>query len=50
MQERRRKYSPEFKFEAVRLVIETSRPIVEVAREIGIHEGALGAWGKQVPD
>jgi len=26
------------------LVIETSRPIVEVARELGIHEGTLGAW------
>jgi transposase len=25
-------------------VIETSRPIVEVARELGIHEGTLGAW------
>ena len=32
MREKRRKYSPEFKSEAVRLVIETSRPIVEVAR------------------
>jgi transposase-like protein len=44
MQEKRRKYSPEFKAEAARLVIETSRPIVEVARELGIHEGTLGAW------
>jgi transposase-like protein len=44
MQEKRRKYSPEFKSEAARLVIETSRPIVEVARELGIHEGTLGAW------
>jgi transposase-like protein len=37
MQEKRRKYSPEFKAEAARLVIETSRPIVEVARELGIQ-------------
>jgi transposase-like protein len=44
MREKRRKYSPEFKAEAARLVIETSRPIVEVARELGIHEGTLGAW------
>jgi transposase len=44
MREKRRKYSPEFKSEAVRLVIDTSRPIVEVAREIGVHEGTLGAW------
>jgi transposase len=42
MQEKRRKYSPELKAEAARLVIETSRPIVEVARELGIHEGTLG--------
>ena len=44
MQEKRREYSSEFKAEAARLVIETSRPIVEVARELGIHEGTLGAW------
>jgi transposase len=44
MREKRRKFSPEFKSEAVRLVIETSRPTAEVAREIGVHEGTLGAW------
>jgi transposase len=44
MREKRRKYSPEYKAEAVRLVIEASRPIAEVAREIGVHEGTLGAW------
>jgi transposase len=44
MQEKRRKYTPEFKAEAARLVVETSRPIVEVAREIGVHEGTLGSW------
>jgi transposase-like protein len=44
MREKRRKYTPEFKDEAARLVVETSRPIVEVAREIGVHEGTLGAW------
>jgi transposase len=26
------------------LVVETSRPIVDVAREIGVHEGTLGSW------
>ena len=44
MREKRRKFTPEFKSEAVRLVIDTSRPIVEVAREIGVHEGTLGNW------
>jgi transposase len=43
MQEERRKYSPEFKVEAARLVVDTLRPIVDVAREIGVHEGTLGS-------
>ena len=28
----------------VRLVIESSRPIAAVARELGINEGTLGNW------
>jgi transposase len=44
MREKRRKFSPEFKLEAVRLVIDASRPVAEVAREIGVHEGTLGNW------
>ena len=44
MREKRRRYSPEFKAEAARLVIDTSRSIAEVAREIGVHEGTLGNW------
>jgi transposase-like protein len=36
-----RKFSPEFKDEAVKLVIEGSRPIAQVARELGINEGTL---------
>ena len=44
MPERRRKFSPEFRDEAVKMVIETSRPIAEVARELGINEGTLGNW------
>ena len=44
MPERRRKFTPEFKDEAVKLVIDTSRPIAEVAREISVHEGTLGNW------
>jgi transposase len=44
MPERRRKFSSEFNDEAVRMVIETSRPIAEVAREIQVNEGTLGSW------
>jgi transposase-like protein len=39
-----RSYSPEFREEAARMVVETSRPIAEVARELGIHETSLGNW------
>ena len=42
----RRKLSPEFREEAVMLVIETSRPIAQVARELGVNEGTLGRWVK----
>src|SRR4029453_16537771 len=42
--ERRRKFSPEIKGEAVKMVIESSRAIAEVAREIQVNEGTLGNW------
>ena len=44
MGQQRRPFSPEFKAEAVTLVVESSRPIAQVARELGIHEGTLGYW------
>jgi transposase len=44
--EKRRKYSPEFKEEAARMVVDSSRPIAQVAREIGVHEITLGNWVK----
>jgi transposase len=42
--QRRRKFSPEFRDEAVKMVIEMSRPITQVARELGLNEGTLGNW------
>ena len=42
-----RKFSPEFRDEAVKLVIEGSRPIAQVARELGLNEGTLGNWVNQ---
>lgn len=47
MAQSRRKFSPQFKAEAVQFVIETGRPIAEVARELGINEGTLGNWVNQ---
>jgi transposase len=44
MPERRRKFSPEYRDEAVKLAIETSRSIAVVARELNINEGTLGNW------
>jgi transposase len=40
----KKNYSPEFREEAVKMVIETSQPIAKVARELGIVEGTLGNW------
>jgi transposase-like protein len=37
-------FSPEFKEEAVKMVIETSRPVAVVAKELGINESTLGNW------
>jgi transposase len=37
-------FSPEFREEAARMVVETSRPIADVARELGIGETSLGNW------
>lgn len=44
MSERRRKFSSQFKAEAVQMVLETGRPIVEIARELQINDGTLGNW------
>jgi transposase-like protein len=40
----RRKFSPQFKAEAVQMVIETGKPIAEVARDLGVNDGTLGNW------
>lgn len=44
MSRNRRSFSPEFKDEAVRMVIESSRAVADVARDIGVNEGTLGNW------
>lgn len=40
----RRKFSAEYREEAVKMVIEGSRPIAQVARDLGLNEGTLGNW------
>ena len=44
MSKKRRSFTPEYKEEAAKLVVETSRPIAEAAREIGINEQTLRNW------
>ena len=39
-----RKFDEDFKAGAVRLVLETGRPIAQIARELGINDGTLGSW------
>lgn len=40
----RRRFTPEFKAEAIKLVNVSGRPVAEVARDIGVNEGTLGNW------
>ena len=40
----RRKFDEAFREGAVRIVLETGKPIAQVARELGIHDGTLGNW------
>ena len=47
MPEKRKKYDPEFREGAVRIVEETNKPIAQVARDLGVNEGTLGNWVNQ---
>ena len=38
------KYSPEFREEVAKIVIETTRSMAEVGREYGINETTVGNW------
>ena len=42
----RRRFTEEYKAQAVAFVIDDHRPIAEVARNIGVHEMTLGRWVK----
>jgi transposase len=44
--ETRRKFDQDFRDGAVRIVLESRKPVAQVARELGINEGTLGNWVK----
>jgi transposase len=44
MPQKRRKFDQDFKDGAVRIVVESGRPVAEVARDLEINEGTLGTW------
>ncbi len=48
MGRQRREFTPEYKDEAVKLVINTVRPVATVARELGVKEQTLGRLGQPV--
>ena len=43
----RRRYTEEFKKEAVRLVCESAHPVAQVARDLGIREHVWSRWRTQ---
>jgi len=44
---KRRKFTAEFKAEAVRLVASSGKPLAQIARELGLNEQVLRNWKKQ---
>ena len=48
MGERRRRFSEEFKREAVRLAFEGSQPVSQVARELDVRPDMLRRWRRRL--
>ena len=49
MGKQRRKYEPEFKAEAVRLVRDQGRSVADVSRSLGVHVNTLHTWVRELP-
>ena len=48
MQEPRKTYSREFKIEAVRLAEQSGKPVIQLARELGIGKNQIYKWKQQL--
>ncbi len=44
MPDSRRKFDPQFREGAVRIVRETGKPVAQIARDLGVHPGTPGNW------
>ena len=44
MPEVRRRFDPDFRAGAVRIVKESGKPIAQVARDLGVNKGTLANW------
>jgi len=42
----RKRYSPEFKQETIRLITELGQEVQQVAKDIGVHENTIYKWIK----
>lgn len=47
MSRKRKKYTGEFKVEALRLLRESGKPVTQVARELGIRADLLYSWKRR---
>ena len=48
MSAKRKKYSKQFKLEAIEMYEKGDKSMAQVERELGITEGALGPWRKEL--
>ena len=46
----RRRFTQEYKDQAVSLVLDSDRTVAEVANSIGVHEMTLGRWVRNAKD
>jgi transposase len=48
MGQKRKHYTDEFKIEAVRLLIDSGKPISVIAKELGVSEYLLSRWKREI--